>query len=419
MKTLPALCCSVAASLLACASPPRDHGPATERLAVRHEVNLATAAVARPKMSATPAKNPTRRSPVLQKVAAIQLPPAATGEVRYVPRRYAVGPDEAVAVELPGGFPGSIARISADGQLTTETGLLAADGALRFRGEGGRVIAESFDGKVAYQAVERVAAAAPWSDNSASSGCCGWWEHTLWRTDAKQLGAGLLRVVAPPGRGWSVIDLQLPGSSEPRWRERLTDGKSGAVAARMAPGAKQVALVLADKSGAAVLQARDASNGAVRWTAPLTTAPSEWRSGKGELAYSADGAQLAVLVESPKRCESCSAIELFDAANGKPLRRLELTEVVSPEHSRLGFSDGAVWMFEHVPAASSDLSARPARTHYEAFDLAKGTRRPTPTATWPLDKLWALAPQANGHGVLALGWRASGELLWLKADSTP
>ncbi len=425
MRPRHALLSYAAAALLSGACSSHERPTSQEGRTAHQEAGLGTTA------AAASAKQP-RRSPVIHQVAALALPPAPSGAAGFVPRRYVAG-DGAVAVELPAPFPGSIALVTADQRVATLAGQLAADAPLRFTSEAGELKAESFDGKLVYRAAERVTSAGAWTAAAGpTSGCCGWWEHTLWRADARQPGAGLLRAVTAPGLDWSVVDFHDAGASstKPRWRLSLTSaggktasagGKTAVVAAAVAPGANRAALVVADKTGAAAVQGLDAADGKVRWTTALTTPAAQWRKAGGQLAYSEDGAHLAVLVESPERCETCSAIELLDAASGEPRRRIELAAVVSPQHSRLGFTGGAVWLFEHVPARANEQAARPRRSQYEAYDLASGARRPAPSADWSFEqgKVWGLSPAVGAPGVVALGWRDDGKLLWLRADAAP
>lgn len=360
-----------------------------------------------------------QRSAVPHKVSLIEVP-SSLRTSEYTPDRYAVGADDTVALQLPGAVPGQILRVAQDGQTSLAAGLLAADAPLRFTTEAGSMKAQSFDGKVVYAAVERVTAAGPWSAASPAATCCGWWENTLWRVDAAHLAAGLLRAVTPATRNWSVIDFHQPGSSEPRWRVSLTEGKNGVVAAEVAPAAERIALILADSTGAAELQARRASDGQIIWSTAMESPAAQWREGHGLLAYSQDGQRLAVLVESRQRCETCLGIEIFDAGNGTLVRRIELTEVLSPRYSRLGLSDGTVWVFEHIALRKGERSTRPARCQYLAYDLATGQPRSAPSADWRFSscQLWGLAPHPSRRGVVALGWQ-DGKMIWIQADTTP
>lgn len=348
-------------------------------------------------------------------VTELELPMAPADRL---PLAFAVGADDTLALQIPGA--GLILRASSDGRTSTVAGLLAADVPLVFAAAAEEVAATSFDGKVSYSAVERVTAPGPWTSAPAGTGCCGFAEHTLWRADPGKLEAGLLRVVAPPSGAWSVLDFHLPGTSEPRWRVSLTEGKRFAVAAAMAPGAAHVLVVAADAQGAAELQARASADGKLLWTTQLEGAAADWRAGAGRLAISRDGARAAVLVESRQRCATCVAIQLIDARRGTLERRLELESPVAPRFSTLGVSDREVWLFEHVPPKTSDLSSRPERCTYVAFDAARGTRRPAPASDWHLGDctLWALAQHPTRAGVVGLSWRG-GKLGWLSADAAP
>src|SRR5262249_25186510 len=128
----------------------------------------------------------------------------------FLPGAYALG-GETVSFELPAAFPGKLVHVTARGAPAVVEGRLVADAPLRFvRAPGGRVSALALDGSVSYAAVERVTAAAPWSAASPATGCCGWWEHTLWRSAPGMLDRGLVRVVTPTDQAWSVIDLHRP-----------------------------------------------------------------------------------------------------------------------------------------------------------------------------------------------------------------
>lgn len=344
----------------------------------------------------------------------LPTPPADRAPLRFV-----VGADT-LALQLPAPGAGLLLQVSSDGRTSSAAGLLAADAPLAFVAAAGVVTASSLDGNVVYTAVERVTGPGPWTAAPAGAGCCGFAEHTLWRADPGKLEAGLLRVVAPPSGAWTVLDFHAPGASEPRWRVSLTEGKRFAVAAAVAPGAAQVLVVVADAQGAAELQARASADGKVLWTAPLEGAAAEWRAGAGRLAVSRDGARAAVLVESRQRCATCVAIQLVDARGGALQRRLELEPVVAPRFSSLGLGDHEVWLFEHVPPKTSDLSTRPERCTYLAYDLAKGTRRAAPASDWHLSDctLWGLAQHPTRAGVVGLSWRGS-KVGWLSSDAAP
>lgn len=348
-------------------------------------------------------------------VTELELPIAPADRA---PLRFAVGADDTLFLQLPGG--GFILHASSDGRMGSVAGLLAADAPLVFVAGAGEVVATSLDGKVLYPAVERVTGPGPWERTPAGTGCCSFAEHTLWRADPGKLEGGLLRVVAPPSGAWSVLDFHVPGAIEPRWRVNLTEGKRFAVAAVVASGAAQVLVVAVDAQGAAELQARASADGKLLWTVQLEGAAAEWRAGAGRLALSRDGARAAVLVESRQRCATCVAIQLVDARRGALERRLELEPPVAPRFSTLGVSDHEVWLFEHVPPKTSDLSSRPERCSYVAFDAARGTRRPAPASDWHLGDctLWGLAQHPTRAGVVGLSWRG-GKLGWLSSDAAP
>ena len=333
------------------------------------------------------------------------------------------GTDGTVSVQLPGPFPGRIAHLDAGGEVRVVEGTLAADAPLRFLREDGKMRAVSFDESVAYEAHERVVAAAPWSAEPAGGGCCGWWENTLWRAAPGKLNAGLLRAVTPPLRDWSVLDWHLPSRLEPAWRIQLTEGATGVVAAAVSPEADQLVVVLSDASGASSLRALATRDGQTAWTAALDGPAAEWRRGGGRLSYSADGARVAVLVEDRARCESCTALEVFDTRAGERLHRVSLQAVVAPRFTSIGLTGDAAWAFEHVPPKRTDMSTRPERCQYEVHDLAKGTRRTLDqtAAAWGMKSCttWALLPRFGQAGVVGLGTSTAGKLVVLAADHAP
>jgi hypothetical protein len=338
----------------------------------------------------------------------------------FTPGARVIGTDGTASLELPGPAPGKVVHVAADGKLTVVEGRLVADAPLRFVRDADRLRAVSFDGRTTYTALERVTAAVPWSATAASAGCCAWWEHTLWRAAPGALDAGLLRAVTPPDQAWSVIDFHQPGTMEPRWRVLLTKDKGAVVAAAVSPRADQLVVVVAKPDGAASVQARNVTDGEITWSADLGSPASEWRRGDGRIAYRRDGARIAVLVEDPKRCESCTAIEVFDAARGDRLQRAALETIVAPRFATLGLTGDTAWVFEYVPGSSTDLATRPKRCQYEAHDLGGHQRRAQPPAGWGLGDctVWAMAPRIDGPGVVVLAQRGHG-LLWLTADAAP
>jgi hypothetical protein len=350
-------------------------------------------------------------------VSELALPASVT---ERAPLRFAVGVDGALALQLPAAPPSQILRASADGQTSTAGGLLLADAPLAFTAADGAVAAESLDGKVAYTAVERVTGPGPWTRTPASTGCCGFAESTLWRAAPGKLDGGLLRAVTPPAATWSVLDFHVPGSIEPRWRVSLTEGKRAVVAAAMAPSAEHVFVVVADAQGAAELQARASADGKVQWAAALDGAPAEWRSGAARLALSRDGARAAVLLESRQRCATCVAVQVLDARTGARGPRIEVEPTVAPRFCTLGLGDRAVWLFEHVPPKSTDLSSRPERCTYLSFDAATGAQRAAPASEWSFDKctVAAMAQPPTGGGVVALAWSGA-KVRWLSSDDIP
>jgi len=339
---------------------------------------------------------------------------------RFVPGARVTGTDPTASLQLPGPFPGKIVYIGAAGGWRAVEGRLVADAPLRFVRDPGGMRALALEGGTGYAAIERVSAAGPWSATAPATGCCGWWEHTLWRAAPGALDRGLLRAVTPPSQAWSVLDWHLPDAIEPRWRVALTGGDGAVVAAAVSPRADQLVTVVAAAGGAAQLQARRIDDGAVVWSAELGGPAADWRRGDARVAYRRDGGRLAVLVEDPAHCEACTAIEVYDAARGERLNRFALETVISPQFSSIGLDGDTAWVFEHVTRSTSELSDRPQRSRYEAHDAAGRVRRADPGADWGLDgcTVWALAPRFDGPGVIALAQRGS-QLVWLGADEAP
>jgi hypothetical protein len=277
-----------------------------------------------------------------------------------------------------------------------------------------------------YTAVERVTAAAPWSATApATTGCCGWWENTLWRT--ARGAPGLLRAVTPPSQAWSVVDWYRPDAIEPVWRAVLTGtgtgtgagGDGAVVGAAVSPRGDQLALAIARANGAARLELRRLADGAVAGSVDLASPVAEWRRGDARVVYRADGARIAVLVEDPARCESCTAIDVFDAARGARLHRFAVEAIVAPRFSTIGLAGDTAWLFEYIPHLSNEAAARSERSHYEAHDGAGRVRRADPSADWGVGAtVWALAPRFDGAGVVALARRGD-HLLWLASDQLP
>lgn len=367
-----------------------------------------------------------RKAPVLRELnrtdLGLDLDRLSRGQSggRFVPGARVVGTDPTASLQLPGGFPGKIVHVAGGGSWRAVEGRLVADAPLQFVRDPGGMRALALEGSVAYAAVERVTAASAWSATASGTGCCGWWENTLWRAAPGALDRGLLRAVTPPSQAWSVLDWHLPEAIEPRWRIALTGGDGAVVAAAVSPRADQLVTVFAAHSGAAVLQARRLEDGAVTWSAELGGPAAEWRRGDSRVAYRRDGARVAVLVEDPARCEACTAIEVYDAARGERLKRFELETVIAPRFASIGLDRDTAWVFEHVTRSSGELADRPQRSRYEAHDAAGRVRRADPGVDWGLDgcTVWALAPRFDGPGVIALAQRGS-HLVWLGADEAP
>lgn len=370
----------------------------------------------------------TKQAPVQPTIHSLAVDFDELSEVRLSSERPVAGRDGAVAVQLPGPFPGRIAHAAqADATARIVDGMLASDAPLRFLGVNGVMRAESLadgvDRSVVYEAHERVTAAAPWSPEPTGQGCCGWWENTLWRAAPDAVQAGLLRAVTPPQRAWSVLDWHQPGQIEPVWRLPLTEGHTGVVAAAVSPRANQLVVVLADASGKAVVRALATEDGHTLWTTSLDRPAAGWRGPDGRMAYSFDGARVAVLVQDRARCESCSAIAVLESQTGKHVRTLPIEAVLSPEFSTLGINGDTVWIFEHVTPKDTDMSRRPERCQYEALDLSTGARRTIEQTApeWGLQACttWALMPRFGKDGVVGLALSEPGKLTVLISDAAP
>ena len=370
------------------------------------------------------APSQTKRAPVRPTIHSLTVDFDKLSEVRLAPERPVASADGAVSVQLPGPFPGRIAHAAqADARARIVDGMLASDAPLRFLRADGIMRAESFDGAIVYEAQERVTEAAPWSPDRAGQGCCGWWENTLWRAAPGAVQAGLLRAVTPSTRTWSVLDWHLPGKIEPAWRLPLTEGHTGVVAAAVSPKADQIAVVLADAGGKAIVRALASGDGHTLWTADLDKPAAGWRGSEGRMVYSFDGARLAVLVQDPSRCESCVAISVLESRTGKHVGTVPIEAIVSPEFSSLGINGNTAWIFEHVTPKDTDMSKRPERCQYEAHDLSSGAHRTIEQTApeWGLQACttWALMPRFGQDGVVGLALSEPGKLTVLTADEAP
>jgi hypothetical protein len=370
---------------------------------------------------AAPAK--TKQTAVPPTIQSVAVDIDNLSDLRLSPERPVAGTDDTVSVQAPGPFPGRIVHgaPTAGGEAIIVDGLLASDAPLRFLRAGDIMRAESFDGSIVYEAVERVTKAASWSPEHVAQGCCAWWEHTLWRAAPGAPSAGLLRAVTIPRGDWSVIDWHLPSSIEPAWRLQLTEGHTIVVAAAVSPSADQIVVVLSERSGKAIVRALATNDGHTLWTTNLDTPAAESRDG-GRLVYSFDGARFAVLVQDLARCESCSAIAVFESQTGKHVRTVPVKTILSPEFSALGISGNTVWIFEHVLPKDTDMSKRPERCQYEIHDLATGAHRTVEqtASEWGLASCstFALLPRFGKDGVVGLSISGAG-LSVLAADEAP
>lgn len=371
---------------------------------------------------AAPAK--TKQAAVPPTIQSVSVALDNLSEVRHAQRAPVAGTDGTISVQVPGRFPGRIVHGNpgAGGAAVVVDGILASDAPLRFLRAGDIMRAESFDGAIVYEAVERVTKAAPWSAERVAQGCCGWWEKTLWRAAPGALQAGLLRAVRSPRGDWSVIDWHQPSSIEPAWRLPLTEGHAGVVAAAVSPRADQILVVLADASGKAIVRALAPGDGQTVWTTNLETPAADWRGAEGHLVYSFDGARFAVLVQDPARCESCNAIAVFESQTGKHIRTMPLKENLATRFATLGLTGNTAWIFVHVLPKDTDMSKRPERCDYEAHDLATGAVRTIEqtAAEWGLASCstFALLPRFGKDGVVGLSLSGAG-LSVLTADEAP
>ena len=367
----------------------------------------------------------TKQAPVPPTTHPLTINLDKSSDVRAAPQRPVASTDGTIAMQLPGRFPGSIAYANpgAGSDASVVEGMLASDAPLRFLRADGIMRAVSLDASVVYQAHERVTAAAPWSPERSDQGCCAWWENTLWRAAPGAWNAGLLRAVTPPTRDWSVLDWHLPDTLEPAWRVSLTEGPTGVVAAAVSPRADQLVVVLADGAGKSSVRALATRDGKTLWTTDLDRPAAEWRGNEGRVAYSADGARVAVLLADPARCESCSAIAVVNSKAGKLVHTVPVQAIVSPRFASLGLTGNTVWIFEHVTAKQTDMSTRPERCQYEAHDLATGDHHTADQTApeWGIQACttWALLPRFGKDGVVGLSLSGSGTLSVLAADQAP
>lgn len=378
----------VVLSMLACGRPARDQGAGV-----------------------TPAEVPIRQVSSL-----IELPSLEVLR-EEPPVKYFVDADGSIGISQPGPSS-SVLRISRDGGVSTLVADLAFRAPLQLLGgETGPIRAMSLDGKVGYELAPDVGPGA-WSAAPAN-GENVWTGDMMWRAAATRLQAGLLRVVTPSSHRWSVVDFHVAGSLEPRWRVNL-DTESACVAATLLPEGALAVLLLVDSQGKSVLQARSAADGNVVWATPLGTPATGWQSLHVPLAHSPDGEVLALIVDSPAQCPSCSAIQLVDTKQGTLLRRIELSERISFEGAHLGLTEQAVWLFKYQARRVNHQFERPEYCTYHSFSIATGKPRPAPAPEWGFDscKLWGLAAVPNQSGVVGLGWQDS-KLLILRATEAP
>lgn len=376
--------------------------------------------------ASTPSK--TKQAPVPPTTYTLTADQDVLSDVRFASRYPVAGTDGTVAMAIPGPLPGRIVHANpATGlQASIAEGALASDAPLRFLGANGIVRAESFDGSLIYEAHERVTEAAPWSaEPGAARRCCGWWERTIWRAAPGALSAGLLRAVILPQQKGSVLDWHVPGAMEPAWRLQLTEGFTNVVTAAVSPAADQIVAVLSDVKGKAIVRALATKDGRVLWTTQLDQPAANWwnADGSGRMAYSFNGARFAVLMDDLARCETCSAIAVFDSATGKHIRTVAVNAIMSPEFSSVGLSGNTVWIFEHVTPKQTDMSRRPERCQYEVHDLSTGARRSmdqtAPEWGFPACTTWALLPRFGKDGVVGLGPSGPSTLTVLVADEAP
>lgn len=368
---------------------------------------------------AAPAK--TKQAAVPPTIQSVSVDLDNLSEVRLTRRTPVAGTDGTVSVQVPGRFPGRIVHgdPTARGAATVVEGILASDAPLRFVKVNDTVRAEAFDGSLAYELPEYVTVNPPMSPDQR---CCGWLEHTLWRAAPGAANAGLLRALTAPAGHWSVLDWYLPGKIEPAWRLQLTEGHTIVVAAAVSPRADQIVVVLADAQRKSIVRALAPGDGHTLWTTNLDTPAAESYGPEGRMAYSFDGSRFAVIVQDLARCESCSAIAVFEGQTGKHVRTVPVKTILSPKFSSLGMSGNTVWIFEHVLPKDTDMSTRPERCQYEAHDLATGAQRTIEqtSSEWGLAgcSTFALLPRFGKDGVVGLSLSGAG-LSVLTADEAP
>jgi hypothetical protein len=368
--------------------------------------------------TAAPAK--TKRAAVPPTTHSVSVDVDNLSEVRLQREPPVAGTDDTISVQLPGGFPGRIAHaeLTAGGAASVVEGILVSDAPLRFLREGDIVRAESFDGATVYQSPEYLTVNLPTSPNQR---CCHWQERTLWRAAPGAPGAGLLRAARSP-KGWSVLDWYLPGKIEPAWRLLFTEGHTSVVAAAVSPKADQIVVALAGEKGNTIVRALAPSDGHTLWTTELDRPAARGSNHSRLMVYSFDGTRFAVVVDDPARCESCSAIAVFESQTGKHVRTVPVKTILSPKFSSVGIAGNTVWIFEHVLPKDTDMSTRPERCQYEAHDLSTGEHRSIEqtSAEWSLAtcSTWALLPRYGKDGVVGLSLGGVG-LSVLFSDTAP
>lgn len=270
----------------------------------------------------------------------------------------AASADAAVlAVGLPGGWPGRVARWQA-GAVEAVEGLLVAPGLpYIFNTVGDRLHATPLAGGPEITGAAKVGL-------GESDACCGWWEHSLWSGG----GAGLLRAVSPPKAGWSLVERLRPGAEAPAWRLELRDEPSRVAAAALSPDGRVALLASSDADGQASLIALDAQDGRELWRTQPPGAVRGWRARRGRLA--SDDARGVLLLDGP----DAPLLWVFSLQDGAELGRVALGDFAPPPEPALGLLGDEVWLFQRLPAASSDLAERGASCTYATWSLRSGER---------------------------------------------
>jgi len=209
------------------------------------------------------------------------------------------------------------------------------------------------------------------------SGCCGWWEHTIWRVPAQETDRVLVRAAVAKLGTWTVLDAYVPGQAAPQWRIKLrdADGPARVADAQLTPRGDQLLVQLTDHNEHAQLVAYAMETGTELWR--VRTADT--RHGSGALVVTDDGLQVITVLANPRACETCEKLEVHDVATGRLLRNVPLRgETILGRYGKrgyelmLGVSGNRLWLRAAARGGDSH-SMRVAACTYDSWDLHDGS----------------------------------------------